>query len=253
MAYVVNYTWQEVESGDYSAFSEPSFYAWPGSGGLRHTYAYITGWIGIVLGDDNNYYVCFGSSFELSKSSLIGSGTMESFFNFYDHYEEWNAWDGKPSHTDIDFAPYRSAGSGSFSWHWGDEYTTISEISVGDYIGDGYHYIGPASGSGSPIAFPEDDDPYTYILGGCWDWAAQDSNDVPAYKLYVPGAIVFKDYFPFAIKHSSGWESCNREGGSVQMRESGSWTDKKNTAGDETGTVYYRNGSSWSVCPKIEE
>lgn len=72
---------------------------------------------------------------------------------------------------------------------------------------------------------------------------------VPGFKEYIEAA---KSYFPWASYSGTQWDSCNRSGGYVQSYENSAWADKKNSQSGDS-TVYYFNGSDWTICPKIGE
>lgn len=52
-------------------------------------------------------------------------------------------------------------------------------------------------------------------------------------------------YFPCAIRSGSSWLSCNRSGGKVQERVSGSWVDRDNAYKGSDNTVFIKSGNSW--------
>lgn len=47
-------------------------------------------------------------------------------------------------------------------------------------------------------------------------------------KVTIPGLKRLLDYYPWAIRKSSTWMSCNRSGGFLKSREGSDWDDRKN-------------------------
>lgn len=47
-------------------------------------------------------------------------------------------------------------------------------------------------------------------------------------KITIPGLKRLMDYYPWAIRKSSTWMSCNRSGGYLKSRQGSSWSDRKN-------------------------
>jgi len=60
-------------------------------------------------------------------------------------------------------------------------------------------------------------------------------------------------YYPWAIRKSGVWKSHNREGGYLKSRESGEFTDSKNSLYPPPKTTYRRINGVWLMCPKIGE
>lgn len=59
-------------------------------------------------------------------------------------------------------------------------------------------------------------------------------------------------YYPWAIRKSGSWKSCNRDGGHLRIRK-GSWRDVLNyqsSTGDND--AHYRDGSAWKRSPLID-
>lgn len=48
------------------------------------------------------------------------------------------------------------------------------------------------------------------------------------HRVTIPGLKRLLDYYPWAIRKSSVWMSCNRSGGYLKSRENGTWDDRKN-------------------------
>ena len=90
-------------------------------------------------------------------------------------------------------------------------------------------------------------------IGGTGTYEAVNPNYPSPVWIKVPGFIEFLDYFPFAIRKSGTMQSCNRNGGSVKIRKSGSWRDVKNVAvGDSSkNKAFVRKSNQWKVAPKI--
>lgn len=93
----------------------------------------------------------------------------------------------------------------------------------------------------------------------CQSYTRYRENTDPAYAVVttagdfnVTFTDLFPDYFPFALKSGSTWKSCNRQGGSVQTRSSGTWKDKKNRAKSaDDSHSFIKSGSSWNIAPKV--
>ena len=47
-------------------------------------------------------------------------------------------------------------------------------------------------------------------------------------RVTIPGLKRLLDYYPWAIRKSSTWMSCNRSGGHLKSREGSTWSDRKN-------------------------
>lgn len=61
--------------------------------------------------------------------------------------------------------------------------------------------------------------------------------------------IIDQDYYPWAIKKSTGWMSCNRTDAYLKIKDGSDWRDCKN--GREPDTVHQLIEGSWEVAPKI--
>lgn len=60
-------------------------------------------------------------------------------------------------------------------------------------------------------------------------------------------------YYPWAIRKSGSFVSCNRSGGHVKIMKSASWRDVQNYQSDTADNdAHYRSGSSWKRSPLIE-
>lgn len=115
--------------------------------------------------------------------------------------------------------------------------------------GNGYIYVGRMQEFG---ANAQGHDGVLYI-GGTGDYAMANPIYPSPLPITIPGFMEFLDYFPFAIRKSGTMQSCNREGGSVKIRKSGSWRDVKNVAvGDSSkNKAFVRKSDQWKVAPKI--
>lgn len=59
-------------------------------------------------------------------------------------------------------------------------------------------------------------------------------------------------YYPYAIRKSGAFASCDRSGGSVAIRKSASWRDVMNYQSDsESQQAMYRSGQSWVRSPLV--
>ena len=125
-------------------------------------------------------------------------------------------------------------GRGSFTWN-------ISKANID---------MGPLDDWGANI---EGDNGFMWISGtGTYD--VDDPIYPDPYKLTVPGFVKLFDYYPFAVRKSGAWRSCNRDGGSTTIRKSGSWRDVKNSyESDSESKAFRRSGSSWNRTPAIGE
>lgn len=112
----------------------------------------------------------------------------------------------------------------------------------------GYRYCGKLT---EFEASDTGDDGFIY-LGGTGTYSVNDPIYPNPVKIKVPGFMRYLDYYPWAIRKSSKWMSCNRSGGSLTIRKSGSWRDVKNVEiGEGSNDAYYRSGTNWKVAPKI--
>lgn len=144
-----------------------------------------------------------------------------------------------------DAASTGSPGRGWFVWNFscGDP---AADNSGG--AGSGYKRVGLLTDFHGN---DENQDGYIYLSGtGSYEM------DNPTYPdpvmITIPGFLAFLDYFPFAVRKSGTWMSCNRDGGSTTIRKGGSWRDVKNIArGTGDNQAFIRSGSAWSVAPEI--
>lgn len=97
----------------------------------------------------------------------------------------------------------------------------------------------------------QNQDGYLY-LGGTGTYSVNDPIYPDPIRITIPGFMAFLDYYPFAVRKSGQWMSCNREGGSTTIRKSGSWRDVKNVAvGEGNDNAFILSGGAWSVAPEI--
>lgn len=97
---------------------------------------------------------------------------------------------------------------------------------------------------------------YVYVAGTIlWESTITDPILITGQQVAVPGLRELLDYYPWAILKSNkaSWESCNRSGGSLKIRKSGTWRDCKNrqSSNASDSTVFHRVSGSWTRCDKI--
>ena len=118
--------------------------------------------------------------------------------------------------------------------------------SRGAYIGklDNFQWESETSGTG-----------YVWIGGSAIydDNAITDPIWVAPQRIAIPGLRELLEYYPWARRIGGGWNSCNRSGGSLKIRKSGSWQDRKNRESSDLSksTVFVRKSNSWNRCPKL--
>lgn len=78
-----------------------------------------------------------------------------------------------------------------------------------------------------------------------------DMNNTVLYSSWATTATIAFSYYPWSRRLSNTYQSCNRSGGYVQKRSSGSYIARQNdtTSGD---TVFYHEDGSYVQCPKID-
>lgn len=75
----------------------------------------------------------------------------------------------------------------------------------------------------------ENFDGWIYFCGTVYYWQPYTSNVVATpMKVTIPGLKRLMDYYPWAIRKSSTWMSCNRSGGHLKSRQGSTWDDRKN-------------------------
>lgn len=98
---------------------------------------------------------------------------------------------------------------------------------------------------------------WLYLAGGItFSQAVTDPVSVTAVEVPMTGGdipILF-DYIPCAVRFGAGWLSCNREGGTLQLKDGGSWRVERNSA-DASGdsTVFVRESARWVKSAKVGE
>lgn len=118
-----------------------------------------------------------------------------------------------------------------------------------DSPGSGYIYVGKMQDFGASAQGKDG----VLFVGGTGDYEMSNPVYADPLPITIPGFMEFLDYFPFALRKSGVMQSCNRNGGSVKIRKSGSWRDVKNVAvGDSSkNKAFVRKSGQWSVVPKI--
>ncbi len=110
-----------------------------------------------------------------------------------------------------------------------------------------------------------------YEAGHLWDYGASDTGTdgymwvsgtteyrvddpvapVPV-RVTVPGFMRYMGYYPWARCIDGTYKSCNRDGGSLTVRRSGSWGDCRNNEKDHSvDKAHYYTGGTWKYCPEI--
>lgn len=76
----------------------------------------------------------------------------------------------------------------------------------------------------------ENFDGYIYFCGTAYypSMSITSSTVAVPKRVTIPGLKRLLDYYPWAIRKSSTWMSCNRSGGYLKSREGSSWSDRKN-------------------------
>lgn len=241
-----------------------SCYAFPGSGGLEHYYAYVQGHVVLATfeeteGQPLGLYAGFKSNFNLSGSTLVGTN-FPSFFKFAKESFTWETGPDEPSGAQIHGtwghnAPYPGPGK-AFNWNWGDasdrDASDASLPTVGEDVNPADYGL---KRIGDITMFnwnEETGDGYLYFLGGS-PYAVQSKGYADSVKIEFQGTAPLHDYFPWAIKVSSGWRACNSQEHGHQSRHDNAWRDDKNRDGDTAGsTVFYYQDGSWKVAPRLE-
>lgn len=60
------------------------------------------------------------------------------------------------------------------------------------------------------------------------------------------------NYYPWSVRKSGSWKSCNRSGGSYNMRSGGAWKGLKNSENTaDTQHGVYRKNNGWQRLPKF--
>ena len=70
-------------------------------------------------------------------------------------------------------------------------------------------------------------------------------------EIVIPGFLEFLDYYPWAIRKSGRWMSCDRDGGHLKSRSGSSWSDVKNVdvgTGEDHGFSY--DDGEWTQSPR---
>ena len=111
----------------------------------------------------------------------------------------------------------------------------------------GYRYVGQLQELGGST---QDEDGHIWVSGtGTYDI------DDPIYpepvEIVIPGFLEFLDYYPWAIRKSGRWMSCDRDGGHLKSRSGSSWSDVKNVdvgTGEDHGFSY--DDEEWTQSPR---
>lgn len=244
---------------------DPTCFALPGTSGVNPSMSSVHMDVLVAVYDDYSVYVGFNG--EISDPVLKGAYESvmiisSSYFRFTwqngkvvaignrTHGEKRasvDATDGAASN-----APSWAAGrpawstAGDAGWfRWRFSCSDPGQNSPGS----GYTYVGKMQDFG---ASAQGHDGILYI-GGTGDYEMTNPTYPNPVPITIPGFMEFLDYFPFAIRKSGTMQSCNRDGGSVKIRESGSWRDVKNVAvGDSSkNKAFVRKADQWAVAPKI--
>lgn len=98
---------------------------------------------------------------------------------------------------------------------------------------------------------------WLYLAGGItFSQSVTDPVEVNAAEVSMTGGDipVLFDYIPCAIKAGSAWKSCNREGGTLQLKSGGSWKVERNAADEGgTSTVFVKKDGNWVKAAKVGE
>ena len=76
----------------------------------------------------------------------------------------------------------------------------------------------------------ENFDGYIYFCGTAYypSMSITSSTVAVPKRVTIPGLKRLLDYYPWAIRKSSTWMSCNRSGGHLKSKEGSAWSDRKN-------------------------
>lgn len=199
--------------------------------------------LGVWLGIDGGY---------LTQNNIMGT----SFPSYFVARKDWfELASGDRSNQFKTFTQTKEDNPGTLTYNFGSIGTLPenTDINMGNYD---MHYVGQLTDfhwNEYDTQSGQIDEGYLWIAGSADYGTITDMIYPPAQKIYFTGLKKYLDYFPWAIKKSTGWESCNRENGSLTIRKNGTWRNCKNTM-DSSGTndtVHRRSGSSWTKCAKI--
>lgn len=250
-------------SGNQSCFVFPGL-------NLSHYYAYVHGNVILATfeegeGSPLGVYMGFRSNFNLSGDSLHGT-KFGSFWAFDKNYFEWYTSNTPPSNAKLTGFMWEHGGAGSFDWNWSDAVVdTDHDFPPYTWVPGGASKptpgadVNPASYNlfriGDINMFNWDEetgDGYLFMLGGAY-YDVTDPGVAQAVRINFQGSAPLHDYFPWAIKISSGWRACNSQEHGHQSMHNSAWRDDKNRDGDTAGsTVFYYQNGSWKVAPRLE-
>ena len=240
-------------------------FALPGSGTINPSMSSVHMNVLVAVYDDYSVYIGFrGEISDPVIAETYSSVMIVSSSNFYFAWQNdkvvaiGNSTRGE-KRADVDatngagsnapeWANGRPAWSGSGAAGWYRWIFNCADPGQ-DSPGDGYIYVGKMQDFG---ASAQGKDGVLYV-GGTGDYSMNKPTYPSPVSIVIPGFMEFLDYFPFAIRKSGTMQSCNRNGGSVKIRKSGSWRDVKNVAvGDSSkNKAFVRKSNQWAVAPKI--
>ena len=184
-------------------------------------------------------------AWQLSGGSLVGPSGATNWNDTIGAHSDTGGPSWAGGRTATQAAAWTTGGSPRRWFLWNFSCGNPSQQSP---AGSGYQYVGLLT---SFHGNDQNQDGYLYI-GGTGTYQLDDPLYPDPMRITVPGFLAFLDYFPWAIRKSGSWMSCNRSGGSLTIRKSGSWRDVKNIAtGTGDNKAFYRQGSNWAVAPEI--
>lgn len=241
-----------ITSGTLGNKSATSCGGVPGEG-LSSAYIYVNTYITTLL-DDDGYLWFANTSGTAQQTGMIDTGGQSSWYIY----------------TVIKNAPFTIAYTGSFESSYAGQYfqkslwhaqgvssnftgsttystsTAVSTVAQAQSLGywnsgfkvTDFPRVGSTTNVTVYVAYP----------------VSYGEGDTPVQLSALPFSFSFSgilEYFPFAV-YSDGWQSCNREGGSLTKYNGSSWGDLKNIEdASDVSTVFNYDGSSWQIAPKI--
>ena len=220
-------------------------FALPGTAGITPSMSSCHFDVHVAVYDDYSVYV--GLNGYITDKVVPNSGYTSAMYISSSNFGF--AWDKSHlvttgANVKGKFEANIDASSGTFRWDM-----SCGEPNRDSPAGNNYVYVGRMQDFAAGVQGQN---------GGMWIGGTGTYEAVnPMYPspvwIMVPGFIEFLDYFPFAIRKSGTMQSCNRNGGSVKIRKSGSWRNVKNVAAGDSSKnkAFVRKSNQWKVAPKI--
>lgn len=142
--------------------------------------------------------------------------------DFANYGDSTYASNGRRYHWNIGYG--RSAGTQGV-----DQRYSGSSLSSAWMTSPGWFSVGNLEKDFEWSESEENFDGYIYFCGTAYYDMAYTSGAIAVpHKVTIPGLKRLLDYFPWAIRKSSTWYSCNRSGGHLKSMKSSTWTNRKN-------------------------